>query len=60
MVNMPEGQNAIRRYQAKLEKWVSVNFMRFNKVKCKVLHVGVDNPPINTGWEMKGWRAALA
>ena len=28
----------------RLERWACVNLMKFNRAKCKVLHVGQGNP----------------
>ncbi|GAB0176254.1 mitochondrial enolase superfamily member 1 [Grus japonensis] len=44
VVDMLEGRDAIQRDLDRFARWSPVNRMKFNKAKCKVLHVGQDNP----------------
>jgi len=44
VVDMLEGRDAIQRNPDRLERWACMNRMKFNKAKCKVMHVGRGNP----------------
>jgi len=57
VVVMLDGRDVMQRDLDRLERCSHANFMMFNKVKCKVLHLGLGNPK-HKYW-LDGLRAAV-
>jgi len=59
VVDTPAGCAAILRDPDRLESWMERNLMRFNKGKCRVLHLGRNKPMHQDRLGATCWRAAL-
>jgi len=59
VVDTQEGCAAIQGDLNRLESWTQRNLMKFNKGKCRVLHLGRNNPMHQYGLGWTCWKAAL-
>lgn len=55
----PEGRGAIQRNLSRLVEWTDTKFLKFNKDKGRVLHMGRKTPTTHAVWEPNGLEAAL-
>ncbi|KAK4832759.1 hypothetical protein QYF61_025288 [Mycteria americana] len=58
-VDSLEGQDAFQRDLDRLKHWAMINGMKFNKSKCRILHLGRSNARHKYKLGEEGWRAVL-
>ncbi|GAB0205651.1 mitochondrial enolase superfamily member 1 [Grus japonensis] len=58
VADTPEGCAAIQQDLDRLESWVERNLVKFNKGKCRVLHLGRNNPKHRLGFDLLGSSSA--
>lgn len=51
LVDMVEGKDDIWMDLDRLQRWAHINFMKLNKAKCKVLHLGWSNSKLKYSWQ---------
>ncbi|TRZ14498.1 hypothetical protein HGM15179_012631 [Zosterops borbonicus] len=54
-IDSVEGWDVIPRDLGSLEGWTHVNLIKFNKVKCKIMHLGQDNALLIQTWGIESW-----
>lgn len=59
VADTPEGRDAIQRNFDRPKRWARGNLRNFNKVKCKVLHLGWEISSRRTDWAMSALKASL-